>query len=112
MGNVLVVLDPETLSNPQTDLSILVPLAIQQRTEGRVCEDAWTYAADGCMHLYLRCADPDKGVEWTRIALAAAPVLGNDLANVSIAARPAETGAFTVCYPPARAGELIADEDG
>lgn len=29
MGNLLVVLDPEKLSNPLTNLSILVPLAIR-----------------------------------------------------------------------------------
>lgn len=112
MANLLVVLDPERLSNPLTDLSILVPLAIQERTAGRVREDAWTYAADGCMHLYLHSSDPEQGVEWIRSALAAAPVLDNDLSDVLIAVRSAETGPFTIHFPPTRAGERIADEDG
>lgn len=112
MGNLLVVLDPERLSNPLTDLSILVPLAIQERTAGRVREDAWTYAADGCMHLYLHCSDPKHGVEWVRSALAAAPVLDNDLSDALIAMRSGDAGAFTVCHPPARQGERIADEEG
>ena len=111
MVALVVVLEPEALSNPDTDLAILVPDAIEASADGLVVANGWGYAENNAMHLFFECYDQEKGIECVRRVLSDQSTAGNDLSAAIIAVRSDERGPFTGVFPPRAVGLVVEDID-
>lgn len=109
MVEFVVVLDSAGMVNPDTELNSLVPELVEAHSAGRVQSDGWTFAADDTMQLFFSATNADQGAHDIRVALASAPVLGNDISGLTIAVRHTNHGAFTSIHPAAALGSLIPD---
>ena len=111
MLTFVVVLGPENLTNPDADLSVLVPQLIENYSHSEVQSLGWGYAPDDAMHFFFQASSRDDGLQKICAALESTPVKGNDLSSAAIACRFVDQGAFTVLHPPAIVGQTIADID-
>lgn len=105
----VIVLDSATLENPDTDLALLLPEAIETRTDGYVVSERWAYDKEERMHLYFRCAETDAGLRAIQVALTAGPVCGNALSGVLVASRTNSDTLFRVLSPSADEGSEVAE---
>ncbi len=103
----VIVLNSTELANPDTDLAVLVPQAIERLSNGFVVADRWAYDQDEAMHLYFHSANASAGLRAIKAALANGPICGNDLSNVVIASRSTTDGNFRVLSPADQAGAEI-----
>ena len=109
MSSFVVVLDPKRLNNADTDLSVLVPDAIERNSEGFVLAEGWTYADNETMQLYFSCSNSVKGMELIRKALSLGTFKENDLSHSLVGFRPLNTGKYVVVHPPGEIGLYIED---
>ena len=104
----VIVLDSDELENPDTDLALLLPQAIEARTDGYLVSERWAYDLEERMHLYFRCSERAAGFSAMKSALASGPVCGNALDGVLIGCREPGQGSFEVLSPSsATGGEII-----
>ena len=92
MSSFVVVLDPKRLNNADTDLSVIVPDAIERISEGFALSEGWTYADNETMQLYFSCSDSAKGLELIRKTLSLGTFKENDLSQALVGFRPLNTG--------------------
>ncbi len=100
----VIVLDSDELDNPDTDLAVLLPEAIETRTDGMVVGEGWAYDDDERMHLYFRSADQQRGLAAIQSALDEAPVCGNQLGQAMVGSRASDSEPFRILSPPSRVG--------
>ncbi len=105
----VVVLDSDELENPDTDLAILLPQAIENRTDGFVVSERWAYDGQERMHLYFRCTEVSAGFSAIQTALALGPVCGNVLDSVLIGCRERGQDSFEVLGPASAIGSEIIE---
>ncbi len=111
MASFVVILDPKVLVNADTDLSLLVPEAIEKHSEGFVSEEGWAYADDLTMHLYFSCSDPVEGLEQIKRALSLGPIKQNNLSETVVGLRTLDSGKYTAVHPSEKIGMYIEDAD-
>jgi len=103
MPEIAVRIDPNHLVNPDADLRVLLPQALQEGSNGVLTEDGYDYDACGRMIVFLYTASLERAVTLAETLLREVEILGNrfDSAVVAVAATDHEgsLGEYTIVYP-------------
>ena len=105
VASIIIQLDPAKLSNPDLDITCVLPDLIVERSGGRLADDGFDYAGEGptqCLLLFLSTEDVDAALPAVVDVLKSEQVLGNDLSSVPVAVEYGHD--FRVVHPPGFTG--------
>ena len=109
MGGIVIVIDPRHITNPDTDLSNVVPDAIDEHSHGLLRSDGWAYSASDSMHLYFLAHDMRESLSVAISILSQHMFKGNDLSGSVIGYRAGSVGSYEVLHPQSLLGTVIED---
>ena len=84
MQTIIVVLDPEKMSNPDLDIRYLLPDRIEEITDGLARDNGYDYFPDNSMGIWLETEDAEKYVSAVIQLIESEQILDNDLSKSAI----------------------------
>jgi hypothetical protein len=81
MQTIIIVLDPEKMSNPDLDIRYLLPDRIEEITEGLARDNGYDYFPDNSMGIWLETEDAEKNVSAVIQLIESEQILDNDLSK-------------------------------